>query len=212
MDLPDKITAFVYPQAPRRITELAFELCDRATIAKIEQTFIDRRGRAVTLWVPTFRNDIDLITALPTAGDARYIQVDSTSRYLDTTFTTHPGYPYLCLNDNSGQPIFPFKIAALHGEYLFCNVPITQAFAKSAKISSLILSRFQESQIQWTYHTDGYADTTIKFVEETEDYAAVPVHRIKNMSRKCTISIILIRQEPPSGGTQVLNQLFRYQG
>jgi hypothetical protein len=123
--------------------------------------------------MPTFRNDIDLITPVPNT-DPRYIKVDSTSRYLDTPFTTHPGYPFLCLNDNTSQPIFPFKIAAIYGDFIYTNVPITQSFDKSAKISALILSRFQEAQIQWTYRTDGYADTTIKFIEETEDYAAAP--------------------------------------
>jgi hypothetical protein len=165
--------AYTYPQAPRRITELSFELCTRQTIAQMESIFIDRRGRTVNLWVPTFRNDADLVSDQP-GSNPQQIQIDSSSRYLDTNFTTHPGYPYLCLNDNTGQAIFPFKIASLGGDLLQTNVPITQSFKKSAKISALILSRFQDSQIQWTYRTNGYAYTTIKWVEATEDYSNPP--------------------------------------
>lgn len=162
--------SFVYPQAPRRVTELAFDVCDRLTIGAIESCFIDRQGRAFNLWVPTFRSDVDLQEALPDATPT-HITVDGTSRYLDTNFTTHPGYPYLCLNDNTGQAIWPFKIASIAGNVITTTVAIGQSWQQNAKISALILSRFQENTIQWTYHSDGYASTTIKWVEATEDYA-----------------------------------------
>lgn len=164
---------FVYPQAPRRVTELAFELCDRLTIAAIESCFIDRQGRANNIWVPTYRNDVDLLETLPDATPT-HITVDGTSRYLDINFTTHPGYPYLCLNDNTGQAIWPFKIASIAGNVITTTVAIGQSWQQNAKISALILSRFQEPTIQWTYHSDGYASTTIKWVEATEDYQNTP--------------------------------------
>lgn len=162
--------AFVYPQAPRRVTELAFEVCDRKTIAAIESCFIDRQGRAFNLWVPTFRNDVDLIENLPDSTPT-HILVDGSSRYLDTNFTGHPGFPYLCLNDNTGQAIFPIKTASLSGNTIVTTVPVTQTFLSNSKISHLILSRFQDNSISWTYATDGFANTTIKWVEATEDYA-----------------------------------------
>lgn len=165
--------AFVYPQAPRRVTELAFDLCDRPTIASIESYFLDRQGRSLNLWVPTFRNDADLIENLPDASPT-HIQIDPASRYLDTNFTAHPGYPYLCINDTTGQAIFPFKVASIAGSVLTAIVPVTQTFAQNSKISALLLSRFQESSITWTYHTDGFASTTIKWVEAPEDYQNAP--------------------------------------
>lgn len=164
---------FVYPQAPRRVTELAFELCDRLTIAAIESCFIDRQGRTNNIWVPTYRNDIDLLETLPDATPT-HVLVDSTSRYLDTTFTFHPGYPYLCLNDNTGQAIWPFKISSVAGSVITATVAIGQSWQENAKISALILSRFQEPTIQWTYYSDGFASTTIKWVEATEDYQNTP--------------------------------------
>lgn len=169
--------AYTYPQVPRRVTELSFELCTRKQIALIESIFIDRRGRTINMWVPTFRNDLDLIVATPGSNPSQ-VFINGNSRYLDTNFTTHPGYPYLCLNDNTGQAIFPFKISSIAGNVIFPIVPITQAFAVNAKISALILSRFQDAQIQWTYRSDGYAYTTIKWVEATEDYFSPPFQEL----------------------------------
>lgn len=168
--------AFVYPQAPRRVTELAFEACDRQTISIIENFLIDRQGRTLNLWVPSFRNDADLIENLPDAVPT-HISIAGGSRYLDTNFTSsYPGFPYLCINDNVN--IFPFKVVSISGNVLTSLVPVTTPFASSAKISALMLSRFQEPQIQWTYHSDGIADTAIKFVEATEDYQNAPAEQL----------------------------------
>jgi uncharacterized phage protein (TIGR02218 family) len=167
---------FAYPQGPRRLTELNVSYASRDVISRIESIFLDRRGRLHNLWVPTFRDDIPLNAPVPTPGSPAVVGAgDFGNRYYDANFES-AGFGYLCLNDNAGN-FDCFKAVGLNlgGLFITANRAITNTYQpNSAKLSELILCRFQENKIEWKYTTDNLATTTIKFLEMTEEYLYTP--------------------------------------
>ncbi len=170
---------FAYPQGPRRVTQLDFEAMTRLEIAKIEGIFLDRKGRLNNLWVPTWRADWQVF-APPVIG-APGVTVSANSRYLDSNFIG-AGYGFYLLNDNSGH-ILPFQANTVTtgGTYdvLNFNFGVTSPynFDPFPKVSALILCRFQNPMIEWTYEADGCADVSIKFLEMTEEYLYTPTQQ-----------------------------------
>lgn len=159
---------YAYQQSSWRGLEFSFYQGDRAEIAEVERFFVDRRGSARNFMAPTWRGDLRLADNLP-RPDATRINIE-TSRFSNPDYAEHPGHAYIALIDSVG--VAPHKIVLIDGTELHVANPITRERRMNETIvSHLLLSRFAEAKLTWTYHTDGQAETRLKLIELAGEYA-----------------------------------------
>jgi uncharacterized phage protein (TIGR02218 family) len=158
---------YVYAQAVRRPFDLPIYAGTRDDIATVTRLFVDRRGPVRKLMVPTHRGDIRL--ASDAASGATSITIEQPSRYSDTNFANHPGHRYLALVDRNS--IEPIKVNTITGGLLALAAALTQTHAASGtKVSQLMLGRFADAKLSWTYITDAIATCTLRFTETPDEY------------------------------------------
>lgn len=158
-----------YPQPNRRIVEREFVCNSRAAIAAVERFLVDRRGPVRPFMIPTFDNDLELAVNLPISGNANHITIKA-NEYSSATRTAQSGDPYIALIE--GAVISPQKITNVAAGDLTTAVAIAQSFTPAkARISHLLLARFAEPKITWTYSRPDRATCRLKFVELPDEYA-----------------------------------------
>jgi len=161
---------YVYQQPVRRGLEMEFDCYTRADMTAIERLFSDRRGTTRPFLVPTHRGDLRITQDLPIAGNATRITIEQPSRYSDPDYGDHPGAPYLALIDANGA-IDARKITVVSGGDLTTAVAITAPHKKDeTKLSHLLLVRFADAKLSWTYTSDEIAMTRLKFIEVPDEY------------------------------------------
>lgn len=167
----------VYSQANPRGLEMEFTCTTRADVAWVERFFTNRRGTTKPFLLPDFNGVVRLTGDLPTSGNASLIPIEA-SRFTDSDYLDSvPGAPYLALIDRNVPDaqwplIEPIRLASIDGAGLHTTVPVGLAHAKTDTIvTNLLLVRFAESKLQWSYTKDGFATVRIKFIELPDEYA-----------------------------------------
>lgn len=171
--------SLVYQQPVRRGVEMEFVCRSRAAIALIERLFADRRGPVRPFMIPTFRNDVDL--AADVAPGATEITIYEGGHFSDPDYaSTHPGWPYLALvrgaNGATAGAIEPIRVTEIDGPTVTLAEPVAGAFSAWPKdrLSHLMLARFAEPKITWTYLTPTRARCRLKFIETPGEYVDTP--------------------------------------
>jgi hypothetical protein len=167
----------VYPQAVRRGLEFNFLQDSRDNIAAITRFWMDRFGPVKTFMVPTFMGNLRLTQDLPVgAGGGVFIYVEMDQSFIDAFAAAVPGMPYIALVD--GHSVDPQKIDIVDGTQLTLHSAVTQTHSMAdTDVSHLVLGRFAESKLTWTYTTDGLAETKLKVIETPDEYAAPQADR-----------------------------------
>lgn len=163
---------YEYQQPARRGVEFTFTHRSRDDIAKIERMLSDRRGTLRNFFVPTVRSDLKLTQDLPISGHTSWITIEN-SRFSDPDYAEHPGHPYIALIESSaaGLVVDPQKLTDVSGGTLTTQVPIAVSHTKvRTLLAHLILGRFAEAKVSWTYVTPSRANCQIRFVEVPDEY------------------------------------------
>lgn len=189
----------VYPQPGRRGLEMQFSLLERREIALIEKLFVGGKATVKNLMVPTFRDDLRLHADLP-ADPPEHLPIE-TSHYLDAEYVQdQPGTPYLALIDH--QAIRPTEVATIDINGATLLAPWTEPLSQhSTIVSHLLLARFAEAKLSWTYDTDGEASVTVRFLEMAADYVR-PEDAADNPPAQPAF-LYRFRVAPPGGPAQV---------
>ena len=158
----------VYPQPVRRGLEMQFSTLGRREIAIVEELFTKLKGPVKNLMVPTFRDDLRLTADLP-ANPPEHLPIE-TSHYLDAEYVQdQPGTPYVAVIDRSAIRPAEVSLIDIHGATL--AAPWSEHLVKDFTIvSHLLLARFGEAKLSWTYDSDGEAATTVRWLEMSADY------------------------------------------
>lgn len=169
--------SYAFPNWNRRALELEF-LCDRDGIATIEWFFSDRQGSTLPFFIPTFRGDLRL--AADVASGAATFQIED-SRYEQPSYDAHPGSAFLAFVDRNG--VYPQRIDEVDGTTIRPQIAVSEAHPRlGTKVSFLMLVRFAESKLTWSYDADGTATCRVKFIEVADEYVtpntAVPTPRL----------------------------------
>jgi hypothetical protein len=160
------------PYAAVRGTEHEFIQLSRTEIASLAWLWIDRQGPMRRFMCPTFRGDLRLTQDLPIPGNSSLITIEA-SRYTDPDYSTNPGAPFLALVDRNN--ITAVEITLIDGAGLHTAVAMSQSYKRDeTKLSNLLLCRFVESKLSWTYGTDGLAGAKLKVVEVPNEYSDPP--------------------------------------
>jgi hypothetical protein len=158
------------PAAVRRSVQFKIASGGREEIAAVERLWTDRLGPVRLFMLPTHRSD--LVLTADVAEGAEELPVQS-SAYQDADYAGHPGHPFLALADDS--IIEAVKVPAI-GLTLDLAAPTENAFSKDrTNVSHLLLARFSENKISWSYTTDQHAESSLKFLEAPEEYETGPV-------------------------------------
>lgn len=173
--------SFAHQQFVRRGVQMTFLQGDREGIAKVTRMFVNRRGPALNFMVPDFRGNLRLTQSVPVAGDPTRLPIEA-SRYTDSNYATEPGHAYIALVDPFS--VDPQHVATIDGTGVHLSSAIALFHdASSTKVSALLLARFAETELTWSYDTDGIATARIKFIEVPDEYslgaAANPPERAK---------------------------------
>jgi len=174
----------VFDHRNARGLQFEFYQNNRTDLATIEGFWRMRRGPVLRFMVPTWRGDMRMRSDAPVAGFPTRINVED-SEFCDPGREPQPGDPFICLIFPSGTPgsslliVAPYQLTTTSGiqgaMYLQASTNIAGPFpAATTTISHLLLARFQEPTLQWTYITPYLASATIKFVELPHEYAAPP--------------------------------------
>src|SRR5581483_4241904 len=161
----------------------------RERIADIERFFIDRRGRVKLFFVPSWRDDMRLAADLPLPGAPNVIPIEP-SEFIDPGRIAWPSDPYIALIDESTNAVDPHKITLARvtperrgpeppepepqqppaGElHTLANITVAHK-TDATRISNLMLVRFGEDKLEWSYMSDGKATTRLKFLEQISEY------------------------------------------
>jgi len=190
----------VYPSHNRRTISYDFTGMSRAEISDVERLWTDRLGVVRLFMAPTWLaevrlsddvgNDPDSDIVLTGEEDQILQSEDGNifvceggafsqlkiepSRYTDPDYAIHPRHPYLALLD--ADHIEPCKVTGISGNTLTLAAEVTNSFsANKTTVSALMLSRFSDTKLEWSYTTDTLATTTIKLIEAPEEYATGPI-------------------------------------
>lgn len=166
-----------YDHRTPRGQELEFYESDRANIAKIEYFWRDRRATTLRFMIPTFRGDLRMLYDTPAPGQPTAIRCEK-NYYSTPGREVEPGDPYVCLISPTGV-VDPYQLSRSVDYPAETRLLATQAVsahtASNTILSHLLLARFAEATLQWTYTTPYLGTTRIRFVELPHEYVNTPV-------------------------------------
>jgi hypothetical protein len=170
----------VYDHATPRGQELEFYQADRASTAKIEYFWRDRRATTLRFMIPTYRGDLRMLADTPTPLHPTWIRCER-SFFSNPGRLAQPGDPYVALI-NKSDTVTPYALtSAIDVEpaetRLVAASDVGTFTASTTIVSHLLLARFAEATLEWSYTTPYMATTRIKFVEVAMEYPSniVPV-------------------------------------
>ena len=163
------------PYAAARGLKHTFMQTTREDIARVNWFVIDRQGPTLRFFMPTFMGDLRLTQDLPISGNTSLITIEA-SRYTDPDYSTNPGAPFLALNDR--DHITCLHVTSIDGAGLHTAAAISQSYNyKETKLSHLHLSRLAQTEVEWTYDTDGLATCTLNTIEVPNEYNDPPAEK-----------------------------------
>jgi len=167
-----------YDHRTARGQELEFYQNGRDTISAIEYFWRDRRANTLRFMVPTFRGDLRMLNNTPVAGNPTWIVCEK-SYFSNAAREAQPGDGYIALID-SNNAITPYALSTAvddppNTRLVVATVASVGTFTASTTIlSHLLLARFSEATLEWSYTTPYLATTRIKFIELPHEYATPP--------------------------------------
>ena len=161
-----------YANPTRRGLEFTFELFTHDDISAIEEFFANRRGQMLPFMVPTWRDDLRLSADLPVANP-QLVPIEPTE-FTDPFRTQNPGEQYLAFIGADGSvDCQEMQFVDGAGIHIVASQTNNHPMA-STNISHLLLARFADPKLSWSYRTDGGSATVkIKFVEVPNEYAGI---------------------------------------
>jgi hypothetical protein len=160
-----------YLHRTARGQELEFYQADRDSASEIELFWRTSLGNTLRFFVPTYRGDLRLLADIP--GGATLIRCEK-NFYTDPSRETQPGDPFICLIDSSWN-VVPYQIASTtdlaNESDLNATVNVAALPAATTILSYLMLCRFVDATLEWSYTTPYLATTRIKFVELWQEYS-----------------------------------------
>jgi hypothetical protein len=159
-----------YQHKVPRGQELEFYQADRASLAKIETFWRNSLATTLRFCVPTYRGDLRMLADTP--GGSALIRCEK-SEFSDPARETQPGDPFIALIDiNNAVTPYQVTVADLPSETdLTATVNVGSFPAATTIVSALLLARFMDATLQWTYTTPYLATARIKFVDLPAEYA-----------------------------------------
>lgn len=163
----------VYEHPTPRGQELEFYQSDRASIAKIEWFWRAHRATTLRFMIPTYRGDLRMLADTPTPAHPTWIRCER-SFFSNPGRDTQPSDPFIALIDHS-DAVFPHQMAsavdvAPSESRLVCNQNVTAHTAATTIVSQLLLARFVDATLEWSYTTPYLGTTRIKFIELPDEY------------------------------------------
>jgi hypothetical protein len=161
-----------YDHRNARGVELEFSRIGRAELTNIERFWRDRRGNVLRFMLPTWRGDMRMAANTPVPLHPTWITVEPVE-YVNPGREPQPGDPYIALID-ANDAVDPYQIGSTLGVNLVALRSVTAHTAAATILSNLLLARFSEAKLEWTYLTANRATTRIKFQELPHEYAHPP--------------------------------------
>jgi hypothetical protein len=167
----------VYDHRTPRGQELEFYQSDRTSIAQIEYFWRVHRATTLRFMIPTYRGDLRMLADTPTPSHPTWIRCER-SFFSNPGRLPQPGDPYVALI-NKNDFVTPYQLSSAvdvqpDETRLVSTVSVGAFTAKTTIISHLLLARFQENTLEWTYTTPYLGTTRIKFVELPHEYPRPP--------------------------------------
>ena len=167
----------VYDHRTPRGQELEFYQAERASIARIEFFWRDRRATTLRFMVPTYRGDLRMSLDTPTPSHPTWI-VCERSFFSDPAREAQPGDGFIALIDQN-DVVTPHALSSAVDDgantRLVSTINVGAHTATKTIVSHLLLARFAEAKLEWAYTTPYLATTRIKFMELSHEYANTPV-------------------------------------
>ena len=170
----------VYDHRNARGQELEFYQSDRASVAQIERFYRDRRATTLPFMISTYRGDLRLLYNTPVPGHPTWIQCEH-SEFTDPGREAQPGDPFIAMI-GPDDVVYPYQLSNTidsppnQSILVVANVAsVDTHHVSNTIVTHLLLARFAESKLQWTYDTPYLATTRIKFQELPHEYASLPV-------------------------------------
>jgi len=161
----------VYDHRTPRGQELEFYQADRDSLSKIENFWRTSLGTTLRFCVPTYRGDLRML--VDTNGSGSIIQCEK-SYFSDPSRETQPGDPFVALIDSASN-VTPYQVSAtdLANETdLTATVTVAAFTAATTILSHLLLARFADPTLEWSYTTPYLATARIRFVELAHEYSS----------------------------------------
>jgi len=160
-----------YDHRTPRGQELEFYQADRDSASEIEYFWRSCLATTLRFCVPTYRGDLRMLADTP--GGATLIRCEK-SFFSDPSREIQPGDPFICLIDANSN-VTPYQVSTTdlaQETDLTATVNVAAFSAATTIVSHLLLARFAEATLEWTYTTPYLATTRIKFVELSHEYSS----------------------------------------
>ena len=163
----------VYDHRTPRGQELEFYQADRASTARIEFFWRDRRATTLRFMIPTYRGDLRMLADTPTPSHPTWIRCER-SFFSNPGRLPQPGDPYIALIDKN-DTVTPYPLTSAidvqpDETRLVSSADVGTFKAATTIVSHLLLARFAEATLEWSYTTPYLATTRIKFQEVPMEY------------------------------------------
>lgn len=180
----------VYDHRNARGLEMEFYENTRNNITRIESFFRVHRGPVKRFMIPTWRGDMRMSADTPVPGHPTWIHVEETE-FADPAREAQPGDPFIALVGPAAA-IDPYQLSQAvqqnpiilppdppepsppAGDRLVATQNVLAHTASDTILSHLLLARFAEPKLEWTYITPYLATTRIKFQELPHEYENTP--------------------------------------
>lgn len=160
-----------YDHRTPRGQELEFYQADRDSLSKIESFWRSSFATTLRFCVPTYRGDLRMLADTP--GGAALIRCEK-SFFSDPSREIQPGDPFIALIDAASN-VTPYQVSTTdlaQETDLTATVNVAAFTAATTIVSHLLLARFVEAVLEWTYTTPYLATTRLKFVELSHEYSS----------------------------------------
>jgi hypothetical protein len=166
----------IYDHRNARGMELEYYESTRANIAKLERFWRNQRGPVLRFMMPTWKGDMRMRRDTPVPFAPNRIAVEDTE-FCNPGREAQPGDPFVALID-SNNAVDPRLISSAQGVagqmVLNASTPLSAHTAASTILSHLLLARFVDPHLEWSYTTPYLATTRVKCVELPHEYANTP--------------------------------------
>ena len=161
-----------YDHRNARGLELEFYQSTRTITTQIENFWRASKATKSRFMIPTWRGDLRMKADTPYPGAANWI-VCEPSEFSDPGREAQPGDPYVALI-GSDDSIDSYQLndteIYLGNTVLVASINVSAHTAATTIVSHLLLVRFLEPKLEWTYTTPYMATARIKFRELPHEY------------------------------------------
>jgi hypothetical protein len=166
----------VYDHRNVRGLELEFYQTNRNHIGSVESFWRAVMGPVLPFMIPTWRGDMRMRADTPVAGHPLKINIED-SEFCDPGREAQPGDPFVALIDNTNiiDPRQLTQTSGIPGSMSIQSSTNMSAHSYATTIlSRLLLARFKDTKLEWSYTTPYLATARIQFVDLPPEYAAPP--------------------------------------